>query len=116
MAVKYSTLRGKMTKAERAESAELANKLRVSMVLADLRAMLCKTQEEMALALGATQASVSKRESQNDMLVSSLNKYVAAMGGRLELRVHLAGGREHSITLGRKPSRRSARRAVQVAA
>lgn len=45
------------------------------------------TQAQLAELIGIRQASVSKLESQEDMRVSTLRKYVEALGGELEIRV-----------------------------
>ncbi len=45
------------------------------------------SQEQLAELMGIRQASVSKIENQGDMLLSTLRKYVGALGGELEVRV-----------------------------
>jgi DNA-binding Xre family transcriptional regulator len=50
-----------------------------------LREMRRITQEELAKALAITQASVSKMESRSDIRLSTLYKFIEAMGGKLEL-------------------------------
>ncbi|MDZ7736290.1 MAG: XRE family transcriptional regulator [Gammaproteobacteria bacterium] len=56
--------------------------------LKDLRQAMQRTQEEMALALDIGQDSVSRLEKRSDMLLSTLRRYVEAMGGRLEIVAH----------------------------
>lgn len=48
------------------------------------------TQKQLAALMGIRQASVSKIENQDDMRLSTLRKYVEALGGELELRVRFA--------------------------
>ena len=43
------------------------------------------TQEQIAHTLKIKQASVSKMESQTDMYISTMRKYIEAMGGELEI-------------------------------
>ncbi len=43
------------------------------------------TQTELAAALDVTQANISRIERQDDLYLSTLEEYVAALGGRLEL-------------------------------
>jgi len=43
------------------------------------------TQEEVAGILGINQNAVSKLEKRSDLLLSTLSRYVVAMGGRLNL-------------------------------
>ena len=53
--------------------------------LKDMRQAVERTQEELAASLGVGQDTVSRIERQSDMLLSTLRRYVAAMGGKLEL-------------------------------
>ena len=50
------------------------------------------TQEELAATLGVKQPTVSRLESQNDMQISTLRRLIQALGGELEIVVHLPGG------------------------
>ncbi len=60
--------------------------LRSEMDLAELRQDLALTQAALARELGVGQAEISKLEKRADMLLSTLRKLVAAMGGQLEVR------------------------------
>ena len=53
--------------------------------LYDLRKAVQKTQTQVADALGVGQDSVSRMENRSDMLLSTLRRYVEAMGGTLAL-------------------------------
>ena len=64
--------------------AEAAAMLR-EMRLDELRRARLRTQQDMAAALRTTQASVSKMERRTDMYLSTLRRYVQAMGGELEI-------------------------------
>jgi hypothetical protein len=55
------------------------------MTLRDLRLALEKTQAEMSLKLHIKQDGVSRLEHRSDMLLSTLKKYINAMGGTLKL-------------------------------
>lgn len=57
--------------------------------LGELRRAAGKAQAEIASTLGIKQPSVSKIEKQADMYLSTLRSYVEAVGGQLELIVHL---------------------------
>ena len=50
-----------------------------------LRQIRNRTQVEIAEALGITQDSVSRLEQRPDILVSTLRKYIKAMGGNLSI-------------------------------
>ena len=53
--------------------------------LRDLRQAVAQTQEELAVTLGVGQDTISRLEKRSDMLLSTLRRYVEAMGGKLEL-------------------------------
>lgn len=48
------------------------------------------SQEQLADHMGIRQASVSKIENQNDMRLSTLRKYVEALGGELDIRIRFS--------------------------
>ena len=54
------------------------------MSLRDLRKAMNRTQVEMAKALKVGQDTVSRYEQRSDMLLSTLQGYVQAMGGELD--------------------------------
>ncbi|GAB4238286.1 MAG: hypothetical protein OHK0028_15800 [Deltaproteobacteria bacterium] len=53
--------------------------------LKDLRQAMKRTQEELAFSLGVGQDTLSRLEQRSDMLISTLKRYVQAMGGQLDL-------------------------------
>ncbi|WP_347251276.1 helix-turn-helix transcriptional regulator [Legionella sp.] len=55
------------------------------MTLRDLRLALEKTQEDLGAILHMKQDGISRLEKRSDMLISTLNKYISAMGGSLKL-------------------------------
>jgi transcriptional regulator with XRE-family HTH domain len=61
-------------------------------VLRELRAALGFTQEQLANRLGVQQAAVSRLERRPDMTLSSLRRYVEALGGELEINVRTPDG------------------------
>lgn len=65
---------------------ERANELiSEEMTLRDLRLALKKTQEDLGNVLHMKQDGISRLEKRSDMLISTLNKYISAMGGTLKL-------------------------------
>jgi len=50
-----------------------------------LREMTGKTQNEMATVLELSQAELSRAERRADHLLSTIRKYVNALGGRMEV-------------------------------
>ncbi|HZO77867.1 MAG TPA: helix-turn-helix domain-containing protein [Solirubrobacteraceae bacterium] len=59
--------------------------------LATLREQVGASQVELAKALGTTQSNVSQLERSNDQMLSSVAKYVHALGGELKLTAVLGG-------------------------
>ena len=53
--------------------------------LKDLRQAVEQTQQDLAATLGVGQDTISRLEKRSDMLLSTLRRYVEAMGGKLEL-------------------------------
>jgi predicted XRE-type DNA-binding protein len=92
MAKKFSELRAKMSPAARAESAQIAAELRKELPLHQLRQALKLSQEQVAEELGVTQAAVSRLEHRPDLFVSTLRRFIEAMGGELELRARFPTG------------------------
>jgi len=54
-------------------------------VLAELRRARMYTQEQLAASLDVPQSQISRIEHQTDLYVSTLTRYVAAMGGQIEI-------------------------------
>ncbi|GEM_PF-6904952 len=66
------------------------------------------TQEETALAMGVSQGSLSKLERRTNVTMALLRRYVAAIGGRLEVSVLLppTAGPRQGTGGSRTPGRR----------
>ena len=62
------------------------------MLLTEIRQLVGLTQEDVAKKLGIKQPTLSKLESQDDMYISTLRRLVEALGGKLEMIVHLPAG------------------------
>jgi DNA-binding XRE family transcriptional regulator len=77
-----ATLSPAQRKKVKARAAQL---IAEEMTLRELRHARKLTQVRMAKALGITQDSVSRLEKRSDLLLSTLRKTVAAMGGSLSL-------------------------------
>ncbi|MFO1419424.1 MAG: XRE family transcriptional regulator [Candidatus Competibacteraceae bacterium] len=85
MARKFSELVAQMSPESRARSDALYRQLLAEMPLQELRRALDLTQQQVAAALGINQVAVSKMEGQTDMYVSTLRRFVEAMGGELHI-------------------------------
>jgi hypothetical protein len=69
----------------------------LAMHLRELREAAGKTQSEVAVVAEMTQAELSKVERRDDHLVSTLRRYVEALGGELEL-VAVIGNKRIALT------------------
>jgi transcriptional regulator with XRE-family HTH domain len=86
MARKFSELTKDLTPERRARIEAAKARLREDMELGELRQALSLTQSTLAEALGVKQAEISKIENRADIFVSTLRRFVQAMGGDLEIR------------------------------
>ena len=82
---KFSELRAKMPPGSRVEARALADQALKEMPLHELRTARHLTQQQLALSLDMTQAAVSQLEKRTDVYLSTLENFVTAMGGRLEM-------------------------------
>src|ERR1017187_1524414 len=82
---KFSELRAKMSPEARTEARRLADEDLKEMPLHELRAARHLTQQQLAKSLDMTQAAVSQLEQRTDVYLSTLENFVEAMGGRLEM-------------------------------
>lgn len=86
MARKLKELERKMSPASIAKSDALYRSLKQDMALEELRAALRLTQQHLAQTLRVDQSAISKLERRTDMYVSTLERFIEAMGGQLEIR------------------------------
>jgi len=92
----FAKLRAAMPVEAQERAKQKAQALREEMDLADLRKARQLSQEELAQVLNIGQASVAKLEKRADMYVSTLRRFVEAMGGNLEI---VARFPDHSIAI-----------------
>ena len=85
MAKSFNTLKKKLSPESQARVKTRIETTLREMPLAELRQARQLTQEKIAQNLKIKQASVSKMETQTDMYISTMRKYVEAMGGELEI-------------------------------
>jgi hypothetical protein len=85
MAKSFRELRKKMSPERQARAKARTEEMLAELALQELRQALNLTQEEVAAAMQMNQGAVSKMEHQSDIYVSTLRKFVSAMGGQLKL-------------------------------
>jgi DNA-binding transcriptional regulator YiaG len=81
----FAQLRARMTPQAQAKAEAEALRLEEEMNLAEVRRALKLSQEEIAQTLQIGQGSVAKIEKRADMYVSTLRRFIEAMGGELEI-------------------------------
>jgi len=89
----YRELRAKMSPESRVRSEMKAKIILSEMALNELREAVSLTQESLAETMGVKQASISKMERRSDMYLSTLRKFIEAMGGKLEIVAIMPDGR-----------------------
>ena len=85
-----------MTPEARAAADVAAEQLEAEMGLGEVRRALKLSQEEIGQTLQINQGSVAKIEKRADMYVSTLRRFIEAMGGELEIVARFAN---HSVTI-----------------
>jgi DNA-binding transcriptional regulator YiaG len=92
----FAELRARMTPEAQARSEAEALRLEEEMNLAEVRRALKLSQDEIAQTLQIGQGSVAKIEKRADMYVSTLRRFIEAMGGQLEI---IARFPDHSVKI-----------------
>jgi DNA-binding XRE family transcriptional regulator len=86
MAKTFDQLAGRtMSAASRARAARRTREILAELLLAEVRKLAGKSQSELAEPLGIKQPSLSKLENQDDMQISTLQRIVEALGGKVEI-------------------------------
>jgi transcriptional regulator with XRE-family HTH domain len=88
MTKKFSNLKRKMSPERQARASARATAMIEGMALADLRRARELSQETLAAAMDLQQPDISKLEKRTDTYVSTLRKYIEALGGVLEIVAH----------------------------
>src|SRR5262245_47672052 len=92
MAKPFRTLMEKMDPERRARVEARVKETIAGLPLDELREARALTQTQLAESLGVNQAHVSKIERRADMYVSTLRRFVEAMGGELDIRARFPEG------------------------
>lgn len=93
MATNFRTIREEMSPERQERIRQRTEELLAELPLQELRQARALSQKELAEVLGLNQATVSKLERRTDMYLSSLRRFVEAMGGELEITAKFPEGR-----------------------
>ena len=88
----FGRLRAKMSQPSRARAAARTSAMLESMALAELRRARELSQQTLAAVMEVSQPEISKLEKRTDTYVSTLRKYIEALGGSLEIVAHFPEG------------------------
>ena len=92
----FAELRSRMAPEAQAGAEAEAQRLGEEMDLAQVRRALKLSQDEIGQTLRINQGSVAKMEKPADMYVSTLRRFIEAMGGELEIVARFA---DHSVRI-----------------
>ena len=98
MARNFNELRGRMSPQRRARNERAVHEELTQMLLGEIRRLAGLTQEQVAGSMGITQSALSRLESQDDMYVSTLQRIVESLGGKLEIIADMPDGRRVSVS------------------
>jgi transcriptional regulator with XRE-family HTH domain len=77
--------------------ASIKRAVELEIALHELRERRGVTQEQVAAHLGTSRPNVSRIEREDDVRVSTLQRYVAALGGELELVARFPDGERETL-------------------
>ncbi len=97
---KFNTLIEKMSPESRARVAVKAAIMDAELTLRELREHAGVTQGDLAKTLGVSQPVVSRMENQDNILLTTLENYLKAIGAELEVVAKFKNGERVSISLG----------------
>ena len=92
MAKKFRDLRAKMSRESRARAHGKAQEMLNGLPLAELRQARHFSQEQLAAELDVRQPAIAKIEKRTDMYISTLRRFIEAMGGKLEICAYFPDG------------------------
>jgi transcriptional regulator with XRE-family HTH domain len=92
MARNFRTILEQMAPQRREKIAARTSELLAELPLFELRKARELSQEELAATLGVNQATISKLERRTDMYISTMRRFVDAMGGELQITARFPEG------------------------
>ena len=100
MAKSIRNLRETLSPKRQERIRERTRQLRAELPLQKIRQVRHLSQEEVANILQVKQGTVSKLERRTDVYISTLRKYIEAMGGTLTIRADFPEGPVDIVSLG----------------
>ena len=91
----FNKLKNSMSAESQKQVQKKLTKLRQEMALAEVRKAMSLTQEDLAGMLHIKQAALARLENRTDMYISSLRKYIIALGGELDIVARFPDGEVH---------------------
>lgn len=91
----FNKLKNSLSAASQKRVAQKKEILRQDLALAEVRKAMSLTQVDMAERLHIKQAALARLENRTDMYISSLRKYITALGGELDIVAHFPDGDVH---------------------
>jgi DNA-binding XRE family transcriptional regulator len=98
MARNFNELRARMSPDRRAKNDRGVRDDLTEMLLKEVRQLAGLTQEKVADSMGISQSALSRLEGQDDMYVSTLQRIVESLGGRLEIIADMPNGQRVSVS------------------
>lgn len=95
----WKTLRAELPGDVRARLDAKRNERRLGKALAEVRRAMQATQQDVAARAGMTQNTVSKIERADDVLLSSVVRYMRSIGGGVELVLKTPDGHQTRVNL-----------------
>ena len=91
----FNKLMGAMSARSQGRVKKKMNQLRHEMALGEVRKAMSLTQNDLAKELHIKQAALARLENRTDMYISSLRKYITALGGELDIVARFPEGEVH---------------------
>ncbi len=91
----FNKLKDYMSAQSQEQIRKKLKQLRKEMVLAEVRKAMSLTQVDLAEMLHIKQAALARLENRTDMYISSLRKYIVALGGELDIVARFPEGDVH---------------------
>ncbi|KJS18347.1 MAG: hypothetical protein VR78_05025 [Hoeflea sp. BRH_c9] len=97
MSAEWETLRAELPEDVRARLDAKRNERRLGKKLAEVRKAMAFTQQEVAGRAAMTQNTVSKIENSDDVLISTVVRYMHSIGGGVELILKTPDGKSTRV-------------------